>query len=253
MKLPANAKFLLFDMDGTLVDTEPVGPQNFVDQLQKYGIKPTNEERELFTKIWRRDGTDIKQDDWLPEIARKYGINRTPEEYLKEFYAMYVEAIIAAPTLSGVDDFLQKLKASGTYKTALVTASKRHQVEAIIARHGWQDIFNVLVTSEDFTKHKPDPQPFLVGIEKLGASPEQCVVFEDSKNGSLAGSAAGCYVIGLRAGNSQQQDLSSADQIVRGFEDIELLKSPMPGSSMDKFNDAMRKILSVPKKNLKDK
>jgi len=219
VNLPANAKFLLFDMDGTLVDTEAVGPQNFINQFRKYGITPTLEEQELFAKIWRRDGTDINQDDWLPEIAHKYGINRSPDDYIKEFYAMYVKAIVAAPALPGVNNFLQKIKVSGRYKLAVATASKRHQAEAISAHHGWQDIFDVLVTSEDFIKHKPNPEVFLVTIEKLGAKPAQCVVFEDSKNGSIAGSAAGCYVIGIRAGNSEPQDLSNADQVVESLRD----------------------------------
>jgi HAD superfamily hydrolase (TIGR01509 family) len=222
MNLPAHAKYLLFDMDGTLVDTEPVGPQNFVNQLRKYGKQPTSEEYELFTKIWRRDGTDIKQDDWLPQVADKYDIDRTPEDHLKEFYAMYVEAITAAPALPNVDEFLQKVKTDGKYKAALVTASKRHQVETIIEQHRWEGVFDALVTSEDFVQHKPDPEPFLIGAQKLGAKPEECIVFEDSKNGAKSGKAAGCYVVGLRIGNSKPQDLSSADVIIESFGDITL-------------------------------
>lgn len=218
--MPAVANSLLFDMDGTLIDTVLVGPQNFTNQLQRYGLAPTQEERELFTKIWRHDGTDIKQDDWLPTIARKYNISRSSKEYLEEFYAIYVEAIIAAPALPGVNEFLQKAKASGRYKLALVTTSKLHQIKAIVERHDWQDVFNVIVASEHVTKHKPNPEPFLVGIEKLGVTPEQCIVFEDSKNGVVAGSAAGCYVIGLRVGNINLQDLSAANEVVESFRNI---------------------------------
>lgn len=222
MKLPGNIKFLLFDMDGTLVNTEPVGPQVFVRQLGRYGKQPTTEEYDLFVKIWRRDGTNIKQDDWLPEIARKYDIDRVAADYLEEFYTMYIEAIIAAPALPHASEFLHTIKVSGRYKTALVTASKRHQVEAILRQHKWENTFNILVTSEDFMSHKPDPEPFMAGIQKLGAIPEECAVFEDSKNGVKSGKAAGCYVIGLRAGNSKPQDLSSADMVVEDFSDIAL-------------------------------
>jgi HAD superfamily hydrolase (TIGR01509 family) len=221
MKLPANAKFLLFDMDGTLVDTEPVGPKTFVAQLQQHGIQPTEAERTLFLKIWRRDGTDIKQDDWLPQIAQKYGITLSAEEFLQEFYSLYSKAITAAPALPGANEFLLQSK-SRAYKTALVTASKRGQAEAILANHGWQDSFDVLVTSEDFTKHKPDPEPYTIAMRKLGASPEQCLVFEDSKNGVKAAKSAGCFVVGLRAGNSAAQDLASADVIADDFNDTNL-------------------------------
>jgi HAD superfamily hydrolase (TIGR01509 family) len=222
MQLPTSAKYLLFDMDGTLVNTEPVGPATFVNQLQKYGIAPTQDERDLFSKIWRRDGTDIKQDDWLPAMAQKYRLDRSSEDYLKEFYALYVEAVVAAPALLGVDDFLKAIQESKQYKTALVTASKQTQVVAILAHHGWDETFDTIITSEDITKFKPDPESFLVGMQKLGASPELSVVFEDSKNGAKSGKDAGCYVIGIRAGNSQPQDLSSADTIVESFKDIDL-------------------------------
>lgn len=222
MKLPANAHFLLFDMDGTLVDTEPVGPQTFIAQLARYGVQPTEEEQALFLKIWRRDGTDIKQDDWLPEIARRYSLKHTAESYLEEFYHLYKEAIAATPALPGATEFLQKAKATGAYQIALVTASKRKQAETILARHDWQELFDVLITAENFTKHKPDPEPYIAAIHKLGADPRQCTVFEDSKNGTQAAAAAGCYVVGLRAGNSTPQDLSAANEIVTTFNDLDL-------------------------------
>jgi beta-phosphoglucomutase len=222
MKLPLSTKYLLFDMDGTLVDTEPVGPQNFVNQLKKHGKKPTKEECELFSKIWRRDGTNIKQDDWLPVIAAEYGIDIGAEAYLKEFYEMYVQAVIAAPALPGVDDFLKLARSNDRFGIALVTASKRQQVDAIIQQHAWGDIFDQVVTSEDITKFKPDPESFIVGMRKLSAEPSVSVVFEDSKNGANAGRAAGCYVVGLRVGNAKLQDLSNTDIGVDSFKDVSL-------------------------------
>ncbi len=222
MILPAKASFLLFDMDGTLVDTEPVGPRTFVKQLRVHGKQPTEAEYALFCKIWRRDGTKIKQDDWLPSVAQKYNIGISPDNYLKEFYEMYLQAIITAPALPGAGHFLRTINATGRYKAALVTASKRPQVQAVIEHHNWNGLFDVLVTSEDFTAHKPIPEPFLVAMGRLGALPNGCIVFEDSKNGAISAHAAGCYVVGLRAGNSTIQDLGNADMVVDSFDDIEL-------------------------------
>lgn len=222
MHLPKNRPFLLFDMDGTLVDTEPVGPQNFVNQLKKYDEMPTAEERELFIRIWRRDGTTIKQDDWLPKIARKYGIPRSDEAYLKEFYEMYAEAIEKAPSLPGADAFLRRAHAAGAHKLALVTASKRRQVKIILKYHGWQYLFDAVVASEDFTRHKPDPEPYRAALQKLGAESSRAIVFEDSKNGVNAAAAAGCYVVGLRAGNAAEQDLSRANTVIETFNDVTL-------------------------------
>jgi HAD superfamily hydrolase (TIGR01509 family) len=222
MKLPTSTKYLLFDMDGTLVDTEQVGPQTFLEQLKKYGKDPTKDEYELFTRIWRRDGTDINQDDWLQEIAKKHGIHVNVDAYLKEFYEMYVQGITRAPALPGANEFLRSARLSNKFGIALVTASKKQQVAAIMQHHGWNDIFDQVITSEDITRFKPDPESFIIGMSKLGAHPNESVVFEDSKNGATAGSAASCFVVGLRAGNTKPQDLSSANVVVNTLNDVSI-------------------------------
>ena len=207
-------------MDGTLVDTEPVGPATFLKQLLKYSVEPEPSEYELFIKVWRRDGTDIKEDIFLSSIVEKYGIGKTPKDYIDEFYEMYETAIVKADALPGVDEFLVKASTSGRYQLAIVTASKLTQVKAVLDEHNWQEAFKVIISEEDITKHKPDPEPFMVGMKKLGAKPEETVVFEDSKNGSLAAKASGAHVVGLKAGNSKPQDLSSASVVINSFTEL---------------------------------
>lgn len=218
--IPESTKFLLFDMDGTLVDTEPIGPATFLKQLLKYGVKPEEGEYKLFVKVWRRDGTDIKEEAFLTSIVEQYGINITPKEYIDEFYEIYEADIVKANPLPGVNDFLAKVSNSGKYKLAIVTASKLSQVRAVLNEHDWKEVFNVIVSEEDITKHKPDPEPFITGMNKLGAKPKETVIFEDSKNGSLAGKASGAYVVGLKAGNSKPQDLTSASKVITSFQDL---------------------------------
>ncbi len=218
--IPEFAKFLLFDMDGTLVDTEPVGPATFLKQLLKYGVKPDESDYELFVKVWRRDGTDIKEDAYLATIIEKYKIDSTPEDFIKEFYEMYEAGIVKANPLPGVSDFLTKVRNNEKYNLAIVTASKSSQVRAVIDEHNWQEVFKVIVSEEDITKHKPDPEPFIVCMNKLGANPNETVIFEDSKNGTLAGKASGAYVVGLKAGNSKPQDLNSASVVINSFTEL---------------------------------
>ena len=222
IKLPSHVQCLLFDMDGTLVDTEPVGPQNFVNQLAKHSIETNPDEIEFFTNIWRRMNTKIGTDEYLAQTVERYQIDMSVEDYIKEFYELYVVTITDSSQLIGADHFIKAAKASGKYKMAIVTASKLIQVHAVLERHNWGGIFDLIVSEENIINNKPDPQPFNFALEKLRVSSNDAIVFEDSKNGSAAGAAAGCYVIGLSAGNVEKQDLSKATVIVDSFNDISI-------------------------------
>jgi len=221
INLPINKNTFLFDMDGTLVNTEPVGPKVLLDLFNAHEITLTREEKELFVKVWRRDGTDIKEEDYLTELASKYALNKHPLDFIQEFYENYKSEIIKAEELPGVTSFLHRATQGGK-QLLLVTSSKRVQAEAILSFHHWRALFADIISEEDITRFKPDPEPYLVAAKKVKSSIENCIVFEDAKNGVTAGKLAGAYVVGLRAGNQVKQDLSGADQIVSSFEELGL-------------------------------
>jgi beta-phosphoglucomutase len=219
--IPKNYKFLLFDMDGTLVDTEPVGPRIVEELFAEIGVSLTNAENDLFLKAWRRDGTTITTPELLTELIAKYRIHMAADYFVRVFYDRYKAAIVSADELPGASNFMAAAKAGGK-SMALVTSSRRDEAEAIIGHHKWDGYFDVLIGEEDITKFKPDPEPYQIAMQRLGATSEQCLVLEDAKNGALAGHAAGTFVIGLRAGDELPQDLHAADQIVDSFNDLTL-------------------------------
>lgn len=214
-----NKSAYLFDMDGTLVDTESVGPQVFDAVFSKYGVRLTDEEKELFLKVWRRDGADIKEDAYLERLRQKYGIDVEPAAFLLEFFDSYKRAIVEADALPGVETFLKAAHSNGK-RLAVVTSSKHDQAQAILDSHTWSEFFDLIVAEEDITKFKPDPESYLIAVQRLGLRPEDCAVFEDAKNGTIAGKAAGMLVVGLRAGNEVEQDLGAADIIADSFADL---------------------------------
>ena len=214
-----NKSAYLFDMDGTLVDTEPIGPEVFEALFESNGAKLSNDEKELFVKVWRRDGTDIKEDVYLENLRQKYAIGVAPAQFLQTFFDNYKKAIIVANPLDNANEFIRKAHAANI-KLAVATSSKREQAMAILDFHGWTGLFNTVVAEEDITHFKPDPEPYLVAAQKLSVIPEECVVFEDAKNGAIAGKAAGMFVVGLRAGNEIEQDLSVADVVVQSFTEL---------------------------------
>ncbi|QQR82828.1 HAD family phosphatase [Candidatus Campbellbacteria bacterium] len=207
-----NIKAVLFDMDGTLTNTEPLGIEVMKTCLGEIGVQISEEEWVLFDKVWRRDGTEMTTEEFIHQILGSYASNTNEEEFTKSFYDSYEGAIIRASLLPGAKELLGKLK--GKYLTALVTASNQSQTQKVLKEHDWQDAFTAVVTQDEYKTKKPDPASFLMAANRLGVSPESCVVIEDSKNGSRAGKNAGMYVIGVRAGNEHPQDLSAADMIV---------------------------------------
>lgn len=219
LTIPKNKKAFLFDMDGTLVDTEPIGPEVFNTLFSDNGITPTPDERSLFIKAWRRDGVTFTTDEYLTQLIAKYDITQAPSGFISEFYTRYKQAIVTSEELTGVGVFLNMAKSAGII-LAVISSSKRDQIEAVLDNHEWGDLFSLIVGEEDIRKFKPDPEPYLVAMQKLSLNPANCVVFEDATNGAISGKKAGMFVIGLREGNEIEQDLSAADIVVQSFAEL---------------------------------
>jgi beta-phosphoglucomutase-like phosphatase (HAD superfamily) len=103
---------------------------------------------------------------------------------------------------------------------AVVSGASRVEVLEAVEAIGLTSYFKTLLGAEDYQKGKPDPEPFLLGMEKVGASPTGCIVVEDAQPGILAGKAAGMNVIAVRAGNFLGYDQSAADAEVGTLEEV---------------------------------
>lgn len=219
MKVSAKYKAFIFDMDGTLINSEPVGPITFVQIAEKYGVSPIMSERASFMQSWKRIGDYTDEKTLLTNFVVDHSLNLDPEHFLKEFFENYLKNLAEAPALSGVSDFLHTAKAKG-YKMVIVSASKNSQIQTVLANHEWQEIFDYIVGEEDISKHKPDPEGYLKAIQHLKLPADECIIFEDSKNGVIAARKAGAYVVGIREGNSELIDLSVADEVIDNFIEI---------------------------------
>lgn len=221
MKLDKNYKALIFDMDGTLVNSEPVGPNTFVELGKKYGQEPDEDEKSTFVQSWKRIDDYLDEKVVLSKFAEKHNFDIEPDDFVKEFFATYLTNLLHAPALTGVDDFLKQAKKAG-FKMVIVSASKTEQIKTVLKNHNWQDYFDFIVGEEDITKHKPDPEGYMKAIERIGLPSNECVIFEDAKNGAIAAKGAGGYVVGLREGNPETIDLSAANTVLNNFAEIEL-------------------------------
>jgi HAD superfamily hydrolase (TIGR01509 family) len=181
---------VLFDMDGLLVDTEPLWTVAEEEMARQLGGEFTTELKAALV------GT--RMEVAVPTFLRWYGAPCTPADVARTsewFLSRMVELFSERPLLlPGVAELLDGLARAGV-PTALVSSSYRVLVDAVLA-HGIGP-FVVTVAGDEVTEGKPHPQPYLLAAQRLGVHPAACVVLEDSPAGVASGEAAGCAVVAV--------------------------------------------------------
>jgi sugar-phosphatase len=198
----------LFDLDGTLVDSERENAESIVRALAVFG-RPVDEEERAFVvgHGWR-------------EIYAKLAERGVPLsfEQLKERAAEEKERLCDAEglrVLPGAVEFVRRAAAHG--RCAIVSGSSRREVAWTVGRLGLDGAIAVAVAAEDVARGKPAPDGFLAAARALAVPPVGCTVFEDSVHGIAAARAAGMRCVAIAAGNYQGHDQSGADLRVASF------------------------------------
>jgi HAD superfamily hydrolase (TIGR01509 family) len=177
---------VLWDMDGTLVDTEPYWIAAEYAMAEKYGGS-WSEEHAL-----NLVGNDLLESGVY--IRVHMGIDLTPQEIVDELLDGVVERVReSVPWRPGARELLADLRAHDV-PCALVTMSWQRFVEPILA-HLAEDTFAAIVTGDRVEFGKPHPEPYLTAAAELGVAPEDCIAIEDSNTGAKSGVAAGCLVL----------------------------------------------------------
>jgi HAD superfamily hydrolase (TIGR01509 family) len=180
---------VLFDMDGTLVDSEKVWTIADEDLARHYGGSLSAAVRSAMVGKNMSVSMGMLHDDigqpWRDEA---YSV-RWLEARVKQLFA---EGLVWRP---GARELLAAVRAAGV-RTALVTATARHLVEVALETIG-ADQFDAVVTADEVTENKPHPMPYLTAARLVGADPTRCVAVEDSPNGVLSAAAAGCAVLAV--------------------------------------------------------
>lgn len=201
----------LFDLDGVVFDTEKQYSVFWGGQCRLYHPdKPGLEDMikgQTLVQIFDKYFSDMK--DEQPKIVERL------DEFERNMKFEYVEGFV---------DFISGLREKGV-NTAVVTSSNKMKMAAVYANHPeFKDMFNDILTSEDFDKSKPDPDCYLKGAARFGSSREECVVFEDSFNGLKSGRAAGMHVIGLSTTNPPESIKPYSDCVIPDFEGLDYQK-----------------------------
>jgi HAD superfamily hydrolase (TIGR01509 family) len=205
MKKDMNFKAALFDLDGVVFDTEPQYSVFWGAQCREFHPEHPGLENEI-------KGQTLTQiyDAWFS------GSLEPKQALITERLNAY-EAQMKYIYLDGLEDYLRLLRQQGV-KTAVVTSSNLPKMQAVYASHPeFHELFDAILTSEDFERSKPDPDCYLKAAGRFGVEPQDCVVFEDSFNGLKSGRAAGMYVVGLATTNAAEAIAPLCDEVIKNY------------------------------------
>lgn len=209
-----NIKAALFDLDGVIV---------FTDKYHYLAWKKVADENG-----WEFDEQVNNRLRGIPRMASleeilKYNHTDIPQEKKEEvcakknaYYVELLNNISESDLFPGAVEFLKKLRAHGTL-ISLCSSSKN--ADLVLSKLGITDLFDAVVTGNDITKAKPDPEVFLLGAKRLRMPAFHCVVFEDAKAGIEGARAAGMKSVGV--GNREETE-AIADQFIMSYDEIEV-------------------------------
>jgi sugar-phosphatase len=204
----------IFDLDGTLIDSEVLWVAAGVAVLQGEGCAVTHAEAQalIYGRSWR---------DIHPEIVRRYPALRMDEPTMtarmREHYVRLrgsTDIVIASSVR-----LLRRLAAHRP--VCVVSGSARADVRAGLELAGVERHIAFFLAAEDYSPGKPDPACFRLAAQRLGVRPEQCLVFEDSSAGVAAAKAAGMTCVALVRDGRPRQDVAGADRIVADLSELD--------------------------------
>ncbi|WP_329388538.1 HAD family phosphatase [Streptomyces sp. NBC_01351] len=181
---------VIFDLDGTLVDSEPNYYESGRRTLARHGVPDfTWEEHSRFIGIGTLETLEILRD--------RHGIEAPVEQLLAEQNAAYLELARAeTETFPEMRKFVERLHSEGV-PMAVASGSSREAIDAVLAGTGLDVLLTTVVSAEEVAHGKPAPDVFLEAARRLGAAPADCVVVEDAAPGALAAHAAGMDCVAI--------------------------------------------------------
>tara|TARA_Y100000310_G_C20700703_1_gene829603 strand:+ start:7178 stop:7858 length:681 start_codon:yes stop_codon:yes gene_type:complete len=207
-------KAVIFDMDGVIVDSEPIHQKAEKESLLKYGVKISTEELSRYT------GTTAKF--MYDKLILKYKINTTFDKILSEKDKILFKLLENnTRPISGIYELIEKLK-NQNLKLGVASSSHKKLINFIIGKLKLKKMFDSIVGCDDIIHSKPHPEIFLKSAKLLNFNPDECIVIEDAKLGVEAAKKAGMKCIGYKNLNSGNQDLSKADIIIEDFEKLDV-------------------------------
>jgi len=207
-------KTVIFDMDGVIVDTEPVHRYAYFKQFAELDIAVTEEMYTSFTGNSTRNT--------FQKVKDIFQLHHDVEDLIQRKRSIFNDAFDTKKDLEllvGVRELIVDLHDNGI-QLILASSASKVTIERVFSRFDLHQYFTHKVSGEDFPKSKPHPAIFEYAASLSTAPKDNCIVIEDSTNGIIAAKAAGIYCVGYNSIHSKDQDLSRADKIINHFSEL---------------------------------
>jgi pseudouridine-5'-monophosphatase len=203
---------VIFDMDGVLLNTEPIYTLATERIAARYGSKYS---WEIKRQIMGRDPRFASE-----VLIRDMQLPLSVDELQAQMKTQLVELMPSAPEMPGASALVEQLYQQGV-PLAVATSSARWLFEIKSAGHSWFQCFSAVVCGDELgLRYKPAPDIFLAAAERLGQAPAQCLVFEDSLAGVEAALAAGMRVVALLDARQERAAFSGATRVISSFAEL---------------------------------
>lgn len=205
---------VIFDLDGTLLDTEPLYTQASQQTMEPYG--------KIFDLSLKKKtmGGDARVSAQI--IIDHFSLPLNVEDYLTQREAHLVKLFETAAEIEGAGKFVEAVHKKNIQQ-GIATSSHQHLCELKLAQRNWKNLMSVVICGDNpaLKRSKPEPDIFLLCAEKMGVSASECLAFEDSPKGIAAAKAAGMGVIAINSPWVEKSDLNQASLIIDNFHQLE--------------------------------
>ncbi|MBW1655715.1 HAD family hydrolase [Flavobacterium quisquiliarum] len=212
-------KTVIFDMDGVIVDTEPVHRYAYYLQFSELTIEVPEEMYTSFTGFSTRNTFQALK-GYFPSVKQEV------EDLIQRKRNIFNDAFDTKEDLyllDGVEDLIKDLYHNGI-QLILASSASKVTIDRVFTRFNLHQYFTHIVSGEDFPQSKPNPAIFNHAASLSIAPKENCIIIEDSTNGIKAAKAAGIYCVGYRSQHSNLQDYSQADLVINHFNELNAQK-----------------------------
>lgn len=207
---------VIFDMDGVIINSEPLHQECEREMFRERSIFLTQEEHDRFLGVsgfymWNQL---IEKFDLMESVERLVEIQNTC--FIKK-----LEKLKKLPIIEGVKSLIKDLSEKQVM-LILASSSSRRVIDKTLTLCKLKKYFNYIISGYEVKESKPAPDIFIKATEMAGVTPDKCVVIEDSKNGVLAAKHAGMKVIGFLNGFNSEESLFYADKVVNDFSELSI-------------------------------
>jgi HAD superfamily hydrolase (TIGR01509 family) len=206
---------VIFDMDGVIIDSEPIYFKIEKQLFEELNIAVPYEEHCSYV------GTS-SQNMW-ETIFKKHDVSGNAQAAMQKEHTLYMDYLLNEKNLRPIDGVVELIKdlQQNNFKMIIASSSYMEVIEIVLSKFHLSDYFTGKVSGTQLVNSKPHPEIFIHASRLAKSEPADCVVIEDSQNGITSARAAGMKCIGFLNPNSGVQDLSGANRVIKSFREID--------------------------------